>query len=273
MFQGAKFKISLVFGAAVLFLLLFSSVGTGLAQDIPVGKVMGFIYAQDGTTPLGGAVVKFKNISTGDFYESGKSDHKGYFKIQDIPKGVYLYGVITADGFYNSDGLVGLNFKGDETAKLSIAVSPYSQEATQTMQEFYNDLDVNGESYVGRVAEFDAAKMTALVKVERGMIQVHDKIHDKGLRRDFTQSVKQLESEGVKVKRAYAGQTASIKMKKKADVDDMVFVIKKKMFLPWLWTPMGAAALIAFSGTAGYVTRVLLEEECEPCSPDRNKRK
>ena len=272
MFQGAKSKTSLALGAVFLSLLLFSSIGTIQAQDNPVGIVTGFIYVQDGTTPLEGAVVKFKNISTGDFYESGKSDRRGFFKIQGVEKGVYLYGVITKDGFYNSDGLVGLNFKGNETAKLSIAVSPYSQEATQTMEEFYNDLDVNGESYVGKVVEFDAAKMTALVKVERGMVQVNDKIHNKGLRRDFKQNVKQLASEGTNVKRAYAGQIASIKMKQKADVDDMVFVVKKRMFLPWLWTPFGAAALIAFSGTAGYVTRVLLEEECEPCSPDRNKR-
>jgi hypothetical protein len=272
MFQGAKSKTSLALGAVFLLFLLFSSVGTGQAQDNPVGNVTGFVYAQDGTTPLQGAVIKFKNISTGDFYESGKSDRRGFFKIQGVEKGVYLYGVITEDGFYNSDGLVGLNFKGNETAKLSIAVSPYSQEATQTMEEFYNDLDVNGESYVGRVVEFDAVKMTALVKVERGMVQVNDKIHNKGLRKDFTQNVKQLESEGTNVKRAYAGQITSIKMKQKADVDDMVFVVKKKMFLPWLWSPLGAAALIAFSGTTGYVARVLLEEECEPCSPDRNKR-
>jgi len=273
MFQSVKPKIPLFIGAAFLTLILFSSPGALQGQDNPVGKVTGFIYAQDGTTPIEGAVVKFKNITTGDFYESRKSDSRGFFELQDIEKGVYLYGVMTTDGFYNSDGLVGLNFKRNETAKLSIAVNPYSKEATETMKEFYNDLDVNGESYVGRVVEFDATKMIALVKVERGIIHVQDKIRNKGLKRDFTQSLKLLESEGTKVKRVYAGQTASIKMKQNADVDDMVFVIKKKRFLPWLWTPLGGAALIAFGGTAGYVTRVLLEEECEPPSPDRNKRK
>jgi hypothetical protein len=272
MFQGAKFKISLTLWAAFLLLFLFSFTGTGRAQDNPLGNVTGFVYAQDGATPLKGAVIKFKNISTGNFYESGKSDSRGFFKVQGVEKGVYLYGVITEDGFYNSDGLVGLNFKGNETAKLSIAISPYSQEATQTMEEFYNDLDLKGESYVGKVVEFDAANMTALVKVERGMVQVNDKIHNKGLKKDFKQNVKQLKSDDTNVKRAYAGQMASIKMKQRADIDDMVFVVKKKMFLPWLWTPFGTAALIAFSGTAGYVARVLLEEECEPCSPDRNKR-
>jgi hypothetical protein len=273
MYQGAKSKFLLFTGIAFLALALFSSPGSLQGQDNPFGNVSGNIYAQDGTTPLQGAVVKFKNITTGDFYESGKSDSRGFFELRGIEKGVYIYGVVTADGIYNSESLVGLNFRRNETAKLSIAVSPYSEEAMKTMEEFYNDLDARGESYVGRVVKFDASRMMAEVQLERGIIQVQDKIRDKGLKRDFTQNVKLLEREGAKVKRVMAGQMASIKMKKTADVDDMVFVVKKKSFLPWLWTPLGGAALIAIGGTAGYVTRVLLEEECEEVSPTKNKRK
>jgi hypothetical protein len=273
MYQGVKTKLLLLVGIAFLALVHFSFPGNLQGQDNPYGNVSGNIFAQDGTTPLKGAVVKFKNIITGDFYESGKSDSRGFFELHGIQKGVYIYGVVTADGIYNSESLVGLNFRRNETAKLSIAVSPYSEEAMKTMEEFYGDLDAKGESYVGRVVKFDAARMMAEVRLERGLIQVQDKIRDKGLKKDFTQNVKVLEKEGAKVNRVMAGQIATIKMKKTANVDDMVFVVKKKSFLPWLWTPLGGAALIAFGGTAGYVTRVLLEEECEEVSPTKNKRK
>ena len=77
MFQGKKLGMSIIFGAAFFVVFLFSSVGTISGQDNPIGNVTGFIYAQDGNTPLGGAVVKFKNVSTGKLYESGKSDSKG----------------------------------------------------------------------------------------------------------------------------------------------------------------------------------------------------
>ena len=271
--QGVKQKTVLLIGAAFLALVLFSSPVTLQGQDNPYGNVTGNIFVQDGTTPLEGVIVKFKNIANGNFYESGKSDSRGFFELHGIEKGVYLYGVITVDGVYNSDGLVGLNFRGNETAKLSIAVSPYSEEAMKTMEEFYRDLDAEGESYVGRVVKFDATRMMAEVNMERGIIQLQDKIRDKGSKKDFTQSVKQLEREGKKVKRIMAGQLAFVKMKKRADVNDMIFVVKKKSFLPWLWTPLGAAALIAVGGTAGYVTKVMLEEECEEVSPTKIKRK
>ncbi len=273
MHKGAKAKVPLLIGTAVLTLIFLFSSGNLHGQDNPIGNVTGYVYAQDETTPLENVVVKFKNISTGDFYESRKSDEKGFFELFGIEKGVYLYGIVTADGIYNSDSLVLLNFKGNETAKMSIAVRPYSREAMETMEDFYRDLDVKGESYVGRVVEFDGARMVAQVNLERGIIQVQDKIRDKGLRRDFTQNVQQLESEGTKVKLVMAGQNASIKMNQIADVNDRVYVMKKKDFLPWLWTPLGGAALLAIGGTAGYVAKAMLEEECEEISPTKIKRK
>lgn len=273
MFQGVKPRIILLFWAAFFAFIFFSSVGTIQGQDNPIGNITGFIYAQNGTTPLEGAVVKFKNVSTGKLYESRKSDSKGFFGVQGIERGVYVYGVLTPKGAYNSEGLVGLRLKENETAKMSIALKPYKKEAASSMEEFYEDLEINGESYVGKIVEFDATKRIAQVRIERGFIQVKDKIRTKGRQTDFKQGVDYLESEGAKVKRVYAGQTASLKMKQKADVDDMVFIVKKKRFLPFIFSPLGAAAVIAASGAVGYGMSILLKEECEPCSPERNKRK
>lgn len=261
-----------LFWIAFLIVFLFSSVGTIRGDENPVGNVTGFIYAQDGNTPLAGAVVQFKNVSTGNLYESRKSDTKGFFRVENIERGVYLYGVLAPDGNYNSEGLVGLRLKENETAKMSIALKPYSSEASLTMEEFYKDLKDNGESYVGRVVEFNAEKKIAQVKIERGFIQQKDKIHTKGNESDFKQGVDQLESEGAKVKRVYSGQIASLTMKQAANVEDMIFVVKKRQFLPFLVSPLGAAALIATSGAVVFVG-TQLREEVKSTSPDRNKRK
>jgi len=273
MFHGVKSRTSILFGVVFIAFFLCSAPGTLSGQENPTGNVEGFIYAQDGNTPLEGAVVKFKNVTTEKFYESRKSDSNGQFVVEGIERGVYLYGVLTSEGDYDSEGLVGLRLKANETAKMSIALKPYASEAALTMEEFYGDLDVNGESYVGRVLEFDPAKRMAQVQIERGFLQQKDKIRAKGRENDFKQDVDQMEKEGAKINRVYAGQIASLKMKQPVDVDDMVFVLKKRQFLPFLAAPLGAAAIIAASGAVGYGISKQLQEECEPCSPDRNKKK
>jgi len=273
MIQGVKLKTPLLLGAAFFVFILFSSTGIILGQDNPVGNVAGFIYAQDESTPIEGAVIKFKNVSTGRFYESQKSDTKGYFTVEGIERGVYLYGVITPEASFNSEGLVGFRIKENETAKMSIALKPYSSQASQTMEEFYNDLDVSGESYVGRVIEFDAAKKMAQIQIERGFLQQKDNIRAKGKQSDFKQGTDQLESGGTKINRVFAGQIASLKMKQLVNVDDMIFVLKKRQFLPFLATPLGAAAIIAASGAVGYGISTQLQEECEEVSPKKNKKK
>jgi len=273
MFQGVKSKVSLFLGVAFLFFLLFSSVGTVEAQDNPIGNVNGFIYEQDGSTPLEGAIIKFRNVSNGKMYESRKSDSKGFFEVKGIERGMYVYGVMTQSGGYNAEGLLGLKVKNNETATMSIALKPYTKEAAMTMEEFYEDLEVNGESYVGKVIEYDAVKRMAQVLVERGYIQMKDKIRTKGMKTDFKQGVDYLESEGAKAKRVYAGQTASVKMKQRATIDDMVFVMKKKEFLPIFGGAWGALALLAANGliTWGIIT---FNEECVICtSPYETKKK
>ena len=273
MIQGEKLKTILLFGAAFFVFLLFFSAGAVRGQDNPVGNVTGYIYEQDGSTPVEGAVVKFKNVSTGKFIESGKSDNSGYFVVEGIERGVYLYGVITPEASFDSEGLVGFRLKENETARMSIALRPYSSQAALTIEGFYNDLDVNGESYVGRVIEVDATKKNVRVKIERGFLQLKDKIRNKGRMHDFKMTVDVLESEGGHVRRVFAGKTASFRMKEEAEVDDMVFVLKKRPFLPFLASPLGAAAVIAASGAVAYGVSTQLQEECEEVSPKKNKRR
>lgn len=273
MIQGVKRKTALFFGAVFFMCFLLVSSNIGMAQDNPVGNIAGFIYAQDEITPIEGAVIKFKNVSTGKFYESQKTDRNGYFAVEGIERGVYLYGVITSEASFDSEGLVGLRIKDNETAKVSIALKPYSSQASQTLEEFYNDLDVSGESYVGRVIEFDVAAKMAQIQVERGFLQQQDRIRAKGRVSDFKQDVEMLESEGTRRNRVFAGQVAMLKMNQPVDIDDMVFVLKKRQFLPFLAAPLGAAAVIAASGAVGYGIGALLQEECEEVSPTKNKKK
>jgi len=91
------------------------------------GNIIGFVYAQDGTTPLNGAVVKFLNISTNSVYESSQSDTNGIFKINGIETGLYIFGVITPQGDFILDDLVGVRVQKNETAKLSISLTPYNR--------------------------------------------------------------------------------------------------------------------------------------------------
>ena len=273
MIQDVKLKTILFFGAAFFVFLLFFSADIIRGQDNPVGNVTGNIYAQDGSTPVEGAIIKFKNVSTGKFYASQKSDNRGTFAVEGIERGVYLYGVITPEASFDSEGLVGFRIKENETARMSIALKPYSSQESLTIEGFYNDLDVNGESYVGRVIEVDDTKKNVKVKIERGFLQVKDKIRNRGREHDFKMSIGKLESEGEDVKRVFVGKTASLQMKKEAEVDDMVFVLKKRQFLPFLAAPLGAAAVIAASGAVAYGVSIQLQEECEEVSPKKNKKK
>ena len=86
--------------------------------------IIGFVYAKDGTTPLEGASVKFLNVSSNSIYESSKSDANGVFKIEGIESGLYVFGVITPQGDFILDDLVGMRVKENETVKLSVSLIP-----------------------------------------------------------------------------------------------------------------------------------------------------
>jgi hypothetical protein len=58
-------------------------------KNITRGNVIGFICAKDGTTPLMGAAVKFKNLTSGSMFSSSKTDGCGIFNLEGIESGIY----------------------------------------------------------------------------------------------------------------------------------------------------------------------------------------
>lgn len=102
--------------------LVFTSQYLFAAQaNANTGNVVGFIYEQDGTTPVEGAILQARNINTGKVYKSTKTDKLGMFKAE-LEQGMYVAGVSTKEGDYNLPNLIGI--KANETAKVSLALKP-----------------------------------------------------------------------------------------------------------------------------------------------------
>jgi len=113
--RGVKVKVvSLGLAAAML---VFSSPLVLKGQVPAKGNLLGFVYGQDGTTPLPGAVVMVKNISSGRVYESSASDGLGIFKVQGLETGLYALGVTSPKGSFNSPDLIGV--AANETSKIA----------------------------------------------------------------------------------------------------------------------------------------------------------
>ena len=115
-------------GVLAAFALLVSPIaalaqGRG-AQAQPAGaaggSLVGFIYAKDMTTPVKNAIVKLRNLSTSNDYESNPSDANGMYTITGIEEGRYIMGVTAQNAGYNF--LYALTLKGNEIAKLSVAL-------------------------------------------------------------------------------------------------------------------------------------------------------
>jgi len=84
------------------------------------GHLIGFIYGKDGTTPLEKGIVKIRNISASTVYESIKSDKLGFFKIEDIERGLYIVTISTNEGDFITRNLIGI--KSNETANVYFAL-------------------------------------------------------------------------------------------------------------------------------------------------------
>lgn len=115
MFKFSKSKI-LVF--TLIFSFLFTSIPVALsAEEDPTGNLTGFIYEEDEKTPVENAVVKIRNITTGEEFSSEPTNELGVYKIENIPIGVYLIGVVVDKEKYNINMMV--EIKKEETAKIS----------------------------------------------------------------------------------------------------------------------------------------------------------
>jgi len=86
------------------------------------GDLIGKVYGKDGTTIIEGAIVKIKNVVSGVVYES-KTDMLGTFKIEGIEEALYSVGIITKEGNFNVEALIGI--KANEITKVTFALKPY----------------------------------------------------------------------------------------------------------------------------------------------------
>ncbi len=253
MSKGVRLKfvfIGLVFG-----FLIFCSTSFLRSEEVSKGSILGFAYDEDGTTPLEGVVVEFKNISTGAVYESSKSDDLGVFKIEGVEKGLYIYGVRTAQGDFNSDGTIGVMIRENETAKLSISLNPYDEKVRSAIKEVYEEQKIEGKSLVGRVVNYSPDTSIAEVSIMKGLLRLEDRIQAKGENTDFYQDGNLFEVEGSSVENLFAGQTAFLAVKSGVEIGDLIYAVAKSGIIPFFTSPSGNASVITgSSGIVGSVT-------------------
>jgi len=256
-----------VYSAAILLCLMLWPV-TSVASSVEAGlrgNVIGFLYDRDGTTPLEGAVIKFKSLTSGTVYESSKSDTYGIFKVQDLESGLYTFGVVMEQGNFNGDNTVGFKVNENETAKLSISVNPYEKEVATAVSEIYNNQEDNGETLVGTIADFNPNTRQAQVQIVKGMLRDKDRIHAKGQSTNFYQDVDALMIGGSSAKQVLKGQTGMLRLERNAKAGDLVYVVPNKKIFPLFLAPLGIAAVIG--GNEAVSQGIMkIKDQTEPAS-------
>ncbi|MFW6160276.1 MAG: hypothetical protein ACOC57_03955 [Acidobacteriota bacterium] len=131
MFKIVKSKylsVGLIF-ALILFYFPNFIQAEGKAEERNQGNLIGFVYGEDGITPVDGAVVKLKKVSTGESFESSQSDEAGVFKVEGVNEGFYVMGISTGEGNFNVENVIGI--KAGETAKVSLALKSQQEEGEE----------------------------------------------------------------------------------------------------------------------------------------------
>jgi hypothetical protein len=89
-----------------------------------------------------------------------------------------------------------VRIRENETAKLSISLTPYDEKIRSAIEEVYREQDIEGKSLVGRAVNYNPDTRIAEIVIMKGLLQVDDKIYAKGDITDFYQDVNFLGSEG-----------------------------------------------------------------------------
>jgi len=264
-------------------LLLFCNPCLLEAQAIGKGNLTGFVFAEDGSTAIEGAVVRLKSIIEEATYESRRTDAAGAFTIDDIEEGIYWAGISTPAGDFDFEDFVGI--RKDETAKISFALNPYEFQSISPPEEMKTSnpvqptppsaeedsfLTEGGPSeemplegiFVGKVADYDIAAMEASFIIEEGIIRVGDTIHFRGANTNFSQEVKLIRVESDYVKKVSAGQIPAVRVIDRVAVGDMVYLTAKKKSRLFR-SPVGVATVLATSTGVVYGIVKLKEEEPE----------
>ena len=227
--------------ALALILMLTSSVAS--PQESGKGNLIGFIFGADGSTPIEGAVVVVKNLTTGVVTEAGESDGLGIFKVAGLNVGLYALGVRSPSGSYNSQDFFGISAR--QTAKISVALNPYDSAAAAGAAAVVREQREKGEAFIGRIVKYYPETKEADVFVEIGLIQSDDRIHVKGQGTDFYQDVKSLKAYGARTKRVTVSRTANLRASKPCAAGDFIYVVCKRGVPPFFLAPLGIAAIVA----------------------------
>jgi hypothetical protein len=256
MARGARHSsLSYIFLAVICFIGAASL--TLRAQTPEKGNLVGFIFDKDGKTPIEGAVVILKNVSTGAVYRASPTDKQGLFKIDGLRKGIYSFGVTTSAGDFNGNELIGI--LANETSKMFVSLNPYeAQVQSAVLGVLKEQQEREGEARVGRVVGYNPNTREAEVFIEKGLLQLDDSIRVRGFSTDFNQDVKTMKIGGAAVMRALAGQNVLVKVAQAANLGDIVYVVCKRGVVPIFWVPLGAA--VASLGTLGLIE--LTKKEC-----------
>lgn len=251
MFRGAKRKHVSIFLCLSIVLLYLPNLAK--AGDKQSGNLIGFVFSEDGTTPVRGAVVTLRNISTGETFQSAATDDHGVFKVQEIDKGLYVMGVKSEKGGYNAENLVGV--RSGKTEKLSITLKTYNpggQEAAGQSFEARND---QNEKLVGLVISYEPNTQIATVEIvtyededEEIELEKNDRIHALGQEdepeTDFYQKVKIMTLNDQPIKKATEGQIVAIYMEEDVVPGDLVYLAKRRGIPPIFLIPVGLAAVV-----------------------------
>lgn len=242
---------AVLFSTIVLFLqpLLF-------AASAGKGNLVGFVYGQDGTTPVAGAVVKLKSLSDGKIFQSDKSDDAGAFKLAGVDQGVYIFGVTSPQGDFNSEEALGI--AANETAKLAVALTPDEGDVNPQGE---NAPTIAGEKWVGTVVSFDASTNLARIYINKRHLDQDEDFHVKGDKKkynsdtDFWQKAKVIQQNGLKVKKAVSGQYYNLLLEKPPLDNDFVYVKTSKGLIAFFLSPLGLATILA--GTTAAVIAIV----------------
>jgi hypothetical protein len=261
-------RIAVFIAAFFIFSFMLFSV-----DNEPVtGNLVGHIYGQDGSTPLEGASLALRNVSTGKVYMSPKSGLDGTVLLEEVEKGFYKIGIITDDGGFYTKDLIGLNIKGESTETISVSISPYSQQEGSAVRDIYEDLYGADEALIGHVLKYFPETGMAQVELIKGMIKKDAVVYFRGLTYNFRQEVKTIILDGKEVDEAYKGDIILVNVKMPTEIGDLVFICDKKILPFIIWgKPLGLLILGAAttSVTYGIYNAIQEEPETSPFRPNK----
>ncbi len=272
-----------IFVISLAFLVLGFQSALGSGNDVK-GDLTGYLYEQDGTSPVQGAVVKLRNVSTDEVFESTVSDSSGEFTVTGLASGHYDYAVSSAEGHFVGVKIFGFKASENDKELISITLNSFNKGKVALPKAFPPPQAIEGASYIGRVLSYDQKTNLAEVFIEEGMLRRKDALRILGEKTDFDMKVDKLFSEKNKVDYLSEGDTGYLEVNKSAMEGDALYLSKDKGLLPLLLVFAGTAASSAGSviigaaettaGTKGIVFDIPdLKEECEPASPFRNKKR